>query len=262
MILLSPPLFSNWKLLSVRGPFGGGGGGPSRPTMFPPTLKVTALQVIATVVTLAVTVPLPVVTVQFCAGEPGCVRIVTEYGLPVATGVANVKAPLAVMVRLSPPLSWRTRPVPTTPVTVPPTVKLATQATVALVTSADAVPDPFVTVHSCGGAVGWVRTVMAYAPVTLLANVKGPFAVTVRLSPPLSCNTKPVPERPETVPLMECGVVPPPPPPPPLLGVCTPLQAETNSEVPNKVARRNRLVIELIESIAPVIFGLSKQSRV
>ena len=38
--------------------------------------------------------------------------------------VAKVKLPLAVMVRLSPPLSCKTKPVPVRPVIVPPMVKV------------------------------------------------------------------------------------------------------------------------------------------
>jgi hypothetical protein len=35
-----------------------------------------------------------------------------------------------------------------------------------------------------------------------VANVKAPLEMMVRLSTPLSCNTRPVPERPDTVPPM------------------------------------------------------------
>src|SRR5208282_4395514 len=68
-----------------------------------------------------------------------------------------------------------------------------------LVTFAETVPDPFATVHVCPD--GAVFTVTLYAaPVTSeVANVNVPFAVTLRLSPPLSCSTT-VPDSPETVP--------------------------------------------------------------
>src|SRR5882724_1733156 len=77
-------------------------------------------------------------------------------------------------------------------------VKLGTQVTVT-VTLAVATPDPFATVQIWVGAAGWVSTVTAYAPVTAVLKVKEPLAGIVRLSPPLSCKTKPVPVRPETV---------------------------------------------------------------
>jgi len=51
--------------------------------------------------------------------------------------------------------------VPTSPVTVPPMVKLATQLTVTLVMLAEAVPLPLVTVQIWFGVVGWVLTVTA-----------------------------------------------------------------------------------------------------
>ena len=61
------------------------------------------------------------------------------------------------------------------------------------------VPDPFDTVHVCPD--GFVFTVTLYAapPASAVANVKGPFAATLRLSPPLSCSTT-VPDSPDTVP--------------------------------------------------------------
>jgi len=80
--------------------------------------------VIATLVTLAEAVPLPLATVQVCVGVEGEVKTETLYGLPLATAVLNVKGPLAVIGRLSPALFWRTRPVPVSPVTVPPTIKV------------------------------------------------------------------------------------------------------------------------------------------
>ena len=91
--------------------------GPSEPL---PTLTV---QVTTTLVTFeAPTVPLPVATVQVCAGEVGCAKTVTEYGRPLATDVAKVKAPAADTDRLSPPLSRSTSPDPVRPPTVPPMV--------------------------------------------------------------------------------------------------------------------------------------------
>jgi hypothetical protein len=79
-----------------------------------------------------------------------------------------------------------------------------------LVTFAEAiVPDPFDTEHVCPA--GWVLTVTAYAApaASFVANVNDPFAPTVRLSPPLSCNTTdPDDDSPDTVPPTEY-VVPP-----------------------------------------------------
>src|SRR5579863_9867288 len=83
------------------------------------------------------------------------------------------------------------------------------------------------TTQFCAGLEGCVRTVTLYAPplLTAVLKVKLPLVVMERLSPPLSCNTSPVPERPETVPPMVNvvgvggGVLPPELPPP---------QAESN----------------------------------
>jgi hypothetical protein len=74
-----------------------------------------------------------------------------------------------------------------------------------LVTFALAVPLPFVTTQFCAGFEGCVRTVTLYAAPLAMAvvNVKvvAP-ALTDKLLPPLSCNTSPVPVRPETLPPM------------------------------------------------------------
>src|SRR5271165_4321878 len=131
----------------------------------------------------------------------GLVSTVTPYGAPVGSAVANVNDPFAVTLRLSPPLSCSTT-VPDSPETVPPTVYVAAfaQVTATLVTLAEpTVPDPLDTVHDCPD--GLVFTVTLYgAPVgSAAANVNDPFAVTLRLSPPLSCSTT-VPDSPETVP--------------------------------------------------------------
>jgi hypothetical protein len=83
--------------------------------------------------------------------------------VPLASAVANVKAPFAETVRLSPPLSCSTSPVPVRPVTVPPIVTpepaLVVQVTATLVTFALAVPLPLATVQVCPD--GGVRTVTA-----------------------------------------------------------------------------------------------------
>ena len=78
-----------------------------------------AVQVTTTLVTFAdAMVPVPPLTVHVC--PDGWVRTVTEYALPPASFVGNVKEPLAVTDRLSPPLSCSTT-VPVSPDTVPPT---------------------------------------------------------------------------------------------------------------------------------------------
>jgi hypothetical protein len=86
-----------------------------------------------TVVTFAVAEPLPFATVQVCEGVVGWVRMVTSKGLALAIAVAKVKAPFALIVSLSPPLSCKTRPVPVRPATVPPMVKVEED---------DGLPDP------------------------------------------------------------------------------------------------------------------------
>src|ERR1700691_1639039 len=121
------------------------------------------------------------------------------------------------MVRLSPPLSWRTKPDPERPETVTPTVALTAalvQAMATVVTFAVAVPLPPVTAQLCGGFVGCVATVTAYAPPVAMevAKVKLPLALTGRLSAPLSWRTSPVPVRPVTVPPIVKGPVPVPVP--------------------------------------------------
>ena len=72
-----PKLFCKRKLPSVSTPLLGRI--PARPTTFPPTLYVTAGQTMAMLVTLAVALPVPVpeLTVQFCVGAVGCAKTVT-----------------------------------------------------------------------------------------------------------------------------------------------------------------------------------------
>src|SRR6185312_15690049 len=165
-------------------------------------VAVLAVQDTATLVTLAEpTVPDPLDTVHVC--PDGFVFTVTLYGAPLGSAVANVNDPFAVTLRLSPPLSCSTT-VPDSPETVPPTVNdppvFVVQDTATFVTLAEpTVPDPLDTVHVCPD--GFVFTVTLYgAPLgSAVANVNDPFAVTLRLSPPLSCSTT-VPDSPETVP--------------------------------------------------------------
>ena len=174
---------------------------PDSPDTVPPTLNVATLaQETATLVTFAVpTVPEPLDTVHVC--PDGFVFTVTPYAVPEASDVAKVNGPLALTLRLSPPLSCSTT-VPDSPDTVPPTLNVATlaQETATLVTFAvPTVPEPLDTVHVCPD--GFVFTVTPYAvpEASDVAKVNGPLALTLRLSPPLSCSTT-VPDSPETVP--------------------------------------------------------------
>ena len=82
---------------------GGVGVRPARPTTVPPTLNVTALQLMTTLVTLAVAVPepVPVAMTQVWGGVVGWERTVTEYAVPVAIWVLKLKAPFPVAVKLS-----------------------------------------------------------------------------------------------------------------------------------------------------------------
>ena len=76
---------------------------------------------------------------------------------------------------------------------------LVVQVTATFVMFAEpTVPVPLLTVQVW--PYGWVRTVTAYAlpPASFVGKAKEPLAVTVRLSPPLSCSTR-VPVSPETV---------------------------------------------------------------
>src|ERR1700730_575618 len=85
-----------------------------------PGVVVVAVQETATLVTLAAAmVPEPLETEQ--DWPEGLVCTVTLYGVPSASAVAKVKGPLALTLRLSPPLSCSTT-VPDSPETVPPTV--------------------------------------------------------------------------------------------------------------------------------------------
>ena len=80
---------------------------------------------------------------------------------------------------------------------------VAAQLTATLVTLAEPiVPDPFETEQVWPD--GLVFTVTAYAApdANLVANVNEPFALTLRSSPPLSCNTT-VPDNPDTDPPTE-----------------------------------------------------------
>ncbi len=149
------------------------------------------------------TVPVPPVTVHVCVGPAGCVLTVTAKAPPLATVVAKVNVPLALTARSSVLLFWRTRPVPESPITVPPILKFDTvQVTVTFVTFAVAVPWLLATVHCCVGIDGCVPTVTSYiAPAaTAVLNANAPLALTARVSAPF-LSVRPFPDRPLTVPL-------------------------------------------------------------
>ena len=95
---------------------------PASPLTVPPTRKELVVQVMATEVTLALaTVPLPPLTEQTCVGPLGCVETVTLKPDPEATATGKVKLPFAETLTLSAPLFLSTRPLPASPLTVPPT---------------------------------------------------------------------------------------------------------------------------------------------
>ena len=158
----------------------------------------------ATLVTLAEPiVPDAVETAQVC--PDGLVFTVTAYAAPDANLVANVNGPFALTLRSSPPLSCNTT-VPDNPDTDPPTEIRRRRRTgngdVGDVGRADRALTPFETEQVWPD--GFVFTVTAYAApdANLVANVNGPFALTLRSSPPLSCNTT-VPDNPDTDPPTE-----------------------------------------------------------
>src|SRR5512138_2787479 len=109
------------------------------------------------------------------------------------------------MDRSLPPLSCTTSPAPARPVTAPPIEKPSeVHATSRLVASAPwIVPVELRTTQFC--PLGCVRTTTAYvAPsISLLANTNGPSPAIGRSLPPLFCNTRPEPVRPETLPRIE-----------------------------------------------------------
>src|SRR5512132_941544 len=90
------------------------------PVRLPPTVNVLT-HVTETLATAAsVTPPVPLATVQICGGAAGWVLTLTEYEPPLRMPVANANAPFEVTGRSSPALFWRTSPVPSRPLTVPP----------------------------------------------------------------------------------------------------------------------------------------------
>ena len=116
----------------------------------------------------------------------------------------------AVPTTLSVPLAGLIANVVTSPVPFVPPVSFTTntncptrtQLTVILVILEVAtVPDPLVTVHTSAGADGWVSTVAAYGfPLCKAVGKVNVVALagTVKLSPALSCSTRPL----EVSPLM------------------------------------------------------------
>src|SRR6266446_1189521 len=97
------------------------------PVTVPPMERVPVEHVIWMLPTFAAAVPLPLVTVQVCAGLVGWTFTVTRYVLPMVIAVLNVKEPLVATARLSAPLFCRTSPVPTRPTTFPPMETVAVE---------------------------------------------------------------------------------------------------------------------------------------
>src|SRR5580692_1817715 len=108
-----------------------------------------------------VIVPLPPVTTQVCQGLVGCVFTVMAKGCPLAIGAAKANEPEPEMARSPAPFSWMTRPLPVSPVTVPPTMyELVAQFTVTLETSAaPTVPVVPPRLQVCVGLLGCVLMV-------------------------------------------------------------------------------------------------------
>ena len=69
-------------------------------------------------------VPVFFVGVHVWLGLIGCVSTVTEYAAPSARVLVKVNDPFAVTARSLEPLFCNTNPVPVSPVTLPPTLKL------------------------------------------------------------------------------------------------------------------------------------------
>ena len=91
--------------------------------MVPPTVYVLVVQVIATLATLALAVPVAFATVQFCDGAVGCVRTLTLYAEPEPTDPEKEKVvAFTATVRSLPPLFWSTSPEPDRSATLPPRV--------------------------------------------------------------------------------------------------------------------------------------------
>ena len=108
------------------------------------------------------TLPLALITVHTCVGLTGWLSTVTAYEPPLGTVKLYCVAP-ADTVRLLPPLFCSVRPEPSSPVIVPPTVKVVVeQLMFAFTTFAlPTVPPEFDTAHTCVGVEGWVSTLTA-----------------------------------------------------------------------------------------------------
>src|SRR6267142_1358010 len=175
---LSPRLFCSTMPLPVL----------ASPVTVPPMERVPVEHVIWMLPTFAEAVPLPLVTVQVCAGLFGWTFTVTRYVLPMVIAVLNVKEPLVATARVSAPLFCRTSPVPARPKTLRPMETVAVEhVTWTLVTLALAVPLPLANVQVWDGVEGGVETETRKAwPLAIaVLNVKEPFAVMARLSPAL-----------------------------------------------------------------------------
>lgn len=193
------------------------------------------------------TVPEGLLIVHVCHGFSGWLSTVTMYDCPLAMGVWKANVPFAVTGRSLPPLTCRTSPVPTSPVTVPPMAYLlVVQFTRMLATSPlPTVPVPPLTLHVCEGLFGCALTVTSYAApgASLVGNVKLPSSVTVRSSPALFRRTRPLPSRPTTVPPM-AKVAPD--------GGCSPFALASPSEDDSSVVEvPHAIPIHVIDATAP-----------
>src|SRR5688572_17879164 len=150
-------------------------------------------------------VPLPFVTEHTSFAPVGCVATVTAYVAPLATCVENVNEPFAA-ASASPPLLWRTSPLPVMPETVPPTVNVRVTQLIAtvVIAASSTVPAPVVTVQVCAvGGVGFGRdgTLDGGAVGEGVVDWDVPFAVMLVSSVPLLRSTTVLPAaRPVTVP--------------------------------------------------------------
>ena len=108
-----PPLFCSTRPL------------PNRPVTLPPTTYEFVLQLIVTVLTLALTtVPVPPTTLQVWVGPDGWVLMVTAKLVPLSIAVGKTKLPVGPSTRSSPPLFCSTMLLPVRPTTLPPMVYL------------------------------------------------------------------------------------------------------------------------------------------
>src|SRR5690606_23221054 len=137
-------------------------------------------------------------------GASGCTLPMISEAEPLASAFGNVNAPFDAIGSVSAPFNSSTRPRPSSPETVPPTLNDSVLQTTATLTtsSAPTTPAPFDTVHVCAGLLGCVATATAYdAPLASPSgNRKLPLRTTDVSPAPFNCNTSPEPNSPLTSP--------------------------------------------------------------